>query len=104
MGSTATSSRMLRLLSIALMLASGSSFAPSLKTQLAARRPPPTPARAMPPDMAFQSPFEWRKNNDERRLREIIGEKERNRKHEELMAMQRLAFWTFMGVLLSFVL
>tara|TARA_B100000768_G_scaffold103009_1_gene95799 strand:+ start:467 stop:637 length:171 start_codon:yes stop_codon:yes gene_type:complete len=36
--------------------------------------------------------------------REIIGEKERNRKHEELMAMQRLAFWTFMGVLLSFVL
>ena len=65
---TATSPRMLRLLSIALMLASGSSFAPSLKTQLAARRPPPTPARAMPPDMAFQSPFEWRQNNDERRL------------------------------------
>ena len=66
--SFANAMRMVRLLSIALMLASGSSFAPSLKTQLAARRPPPTPARAMPPDMAFQSPFEWRKNNDERRL------------------------------------
>ena len=56
---------MLRLLSIALMLASGSSFAPSLKTQLAARRPPPTPARAMPPDMAFQSPFKWHQNDVE---------------------------------------
>ena len=60
-----TAIRMLRLLSIALMLASGSSFAPSLKTQLAARRPPPTPARAMPPDMAFQSPFKWHQNDVE---------------------------------------
>ena len=65
---------MLRLLSIALMLASGSSFAPSLKTQLAARRPPPTPARVVPPAMVFQPPWffqppwKWRQNNDERRL------------------------------------
>jgi hypothetical protein len=35
--------------------------------------------------------------------REIKREIVRNRKHEELMAMQRLAFWTFTGVLLSFV-
>ena len=65
---------MLRLLSIALMLASGSSFTPSLKTQLAARRPPPTPARVVPPAMVFQPPWffqppwKWRQNNDERRL------------------------------------
>ena len=42
---------------LATMLASASSFAPAPKTQLAMRRPPPTPPRVMPPVMIPHSPL-----------------------------------------------
>merc|ERR1711935_238235 len=42
---------------LATMLASASSFAPAPKTQLAMRRPPPTPRRVMPPVMIPHGPL-----------------------------------------------
>ena len=42
---------------LATMLASASSFAPAPKTQLAMRRPPPTPPRVMPPVMIPHGPL-----------------------------------------------